>query len=284
VISRGLAATLVPVALFLPTLALFLAVALPGRSPLRVVRSGFARLRRDGRARLLVGAMVAVLGVNVVLTAADPHFTEAVGREFALEIQRLEGSLVRDLQEVFHHPLLTGVLSWFYVVVYPVLVVVSLFVYHATGDEERLRAIGAAYLANYLLAQPFYFLFPVTEPAFLAGSGVRPLIDDVIPGFMDAFRLTSGIDNCFPSLHTSLALSLALVAASSRRRSWAALAGVSAGAIAFSTLYLGIHWFGDLLAGLVVGWASTRVGLALARTRAADPRKRPALAPLPLRR
>jgi hypothetical protein len=185
VITRAQAATLVPVALFLPTLALFLAVALPGRSPLRIVRSGFARLLRDGKARLLVGAMLAVLGANVVLTAADPRFTAVVGREFALEIQRLEGGLVRDLQETFQHPLLTGVLSWFYVVVYPVLVVVSLFVYHATADEERLRAIGVSYFANYLLAQPFYFLFPVTEPAFLAGSGVRPLIDDVIPRFME---------------------------------------------------------------------------------------------------
>jgi len=283
-ITRAQAATFVPIALFLPTIALFLAIALPGRSPLRVARSGIGRLGRDGRARLMIGAMLALIGVNVLLTALDPRFTAAVGREFGHEIHRLEGSFVRDLQTAFEHPLLTGVLSWFYVVVYPVLIIVSLFAYHGSGDEERLRALAGAYFANYLIAQPFYLLFPVTEPAFLAGTGVRPLIDDVIPGFMDAFRLTSGIDNCFPSLHTSLSLSVALVAASSPLRSWAILAAISAGTIAFSTLYLGIHWFGDLLAGAVVGWAAARIGFVLARTRTVEGRKSQALAQLPIRR
>ena len=267
--DRAYASTLIPALLFLPTLALVLALALPGRTPWRVAASGLRRLSEDRGARLLVAGMLGVIGVNLLLTAVDRRFTMAVGHDFAPDLHRIEGDAVRNLQQALGNPLLTAVLSWVYVVVYPVLVIASLLVYHARGDEERLRVLGAAYFANYVLAQPFYFFFPVTEPAYIPGSGVVNGIESVLPGFMDGFRLTSGIDNCFPSLHTSLSLSLALIAASSPRRLWRATACGCAAAIAFSTVYLGIHWMSDLIAGVVFGWTCFRIGAAIGGLRPA---------------
>ncbi|HET6201265.1 MAG TPA: phosphatase PAP2 family protein [Planctomycetota bacterium] len=286
-LSRADASVLAPAVLSLPTLALLLALAFPGRSPLRVGRLAFARLAQDRTLRLLVAGMVAVVVANVVLTSIDPRFTSFVGRDFAADVHRLEGDFVAGVQRSLGHPLLTALLSWVYVLVYPLLIVASLFVYAARGDGERLRALGAAYFANYLLIQPFYLFFPVKEPAYVADSGgVVNGIETILPGFMDGYRLTSGIDNCFPSLHTSLSLSVALVAASSPYRAWRLLAGFSAAATALSTVYLGIHWMSDLIAGVVFGWSCWWIGEALVGVRSAarEPRAEGSLARLFFRR
>jgi hypothetical protein len=272
-VARAEASTLIPALLFLPTLALFVALAFPGRSPGRVAALAVGRIAQDRSLLRLVAGMAAVIAVNVGLTAVDRHFTSLVGHDFARDLHRIEGDAVRAVQGAFGHPLLTAFLAWVYVLVYPILVIVSLVVYAVRGDEERLRVFGAAYFANYVLVQPFYFFFPVTEPAYVAGSGVTNGIETLLPGFMDGYRLTSGIDNCFPSLHTSLSLSVALVAASSPCRAWRLLAGVSAALTAFSTVVLGVHWMSDLIAGVVFGWACWRVAVALVTLRTAEARE-----------
>ncbi|MGH7150429.1 MAG: phosphatase PAP2 family protein [Planctomycetota bacterium] len=268
-LTRSTASVLAPALLTLPTLALLLALAFPGRSPLRVARVALAHLGKDRGLRLLVAGMAAVIGANFLLTAMDGRFTAVVGRDFAADLHRVEGDVVAGLQRSLGHPLLTALFSWIYVLVYPLLVVASLLVYAARGDGERLRALGAAYFANYVLIQPFYLFFPVTEPAYVAHSGVVNGIETILPGFMDGYRLTSGIDNCFPSLHTSLSLSVALVAFSSPYRAWRVLACAAAAATAASTVFLGIHWMADLIAGVVFGWACWWIGEALLGLRSA---------------
>ena len=60
------------------------------------------------------------------------------------------------------------------------------------------------------------------------------------------------LDNCFPSLHAALSIMAMLVVSGTEfKRYKKFVAGVTA-AILFTTLYLGIHWVIDLIAGLIL--------------------------------
>jgi membrane-associated phospholipid phosphatase len=77
---------------------------------------------------------------------------------------------------------------------------------------------------------------------------------------MTILRPMSGIDNCFPSFHTSLAVTVALFAIRSGRRAFAVVMTAMAAAIIFSTVYLGVHWLTDVGAGIIVGIVAYLLG------------------------
>jgi len=106
------------------------------------------------------------------------------------------------------------------------------------------------------VALPFYILMPVKE-AWAAAMGIRFLIPEVYPLFEAQYRPLSGLDNCFPSLHTSLALTFALVAWRSGYRRLGIVLSAAAGLVMISTLYLGVHWFLDMLVGVVLAVAAS---------------------------
>ena len=70
-----------------------------------------------------------------------------------------------------------------------------------------------------------------------------------------------------------MALALILTSGIRRRRIAMAAAALLAAAVAFSRLYLGVHYPSDVLAGLVLGWLWVAV-LSVARRPAAEARAR----------
>jgi membrane-associated phospholipid phosphatase len=65
---------------------------------------------------------------------------------------------------------------------------------------------------------------------------------------IEAIRPISGIDNCFPSFHTSGTIALVLVWYRLGLRYRHAIACLGA-AVVISTILLGIHWIADIVAG-----------------------------------
>jgi len=65
--------------------------------------------------------------------------------------------------------------------------------------------------------------------------------------------LGHGARGSFPSLHASCSFALAMVVALDRRDGWAALFLLAAVSIAWSRVYLGLHFPSDVLAGAMVG-------------------------------
>ena len=67
------------------------------------------------------------------------------------------------------------------------------------------------------------------------------------------------MNNCFPSLHTSLSISVALISIHSGYRRLALVISTSAAIIVFSTIYLGIHWLVDVVAGMAGALAAVNI-------------------------
>ncbi len=185
--------------------------------------------------------------------------------DFAGFFQTYEGHFTFHLQQALENPVLTAVLSFIYVVMLQGLLVASVGIY--TYEQNRRPMFYAtcyAIMINYLASIPFYLFFPVNEVWFHDPT-VRFLIPDVFPNFETQYRALSGINNCFPSLHTSISVTIALLAIRSGNKRWAWFSGTCAVLIMFATLYLGIHWLTDLGGGLLLALAAAEAGIRLSR-------------------
>lgn len=209
-------------------------------------------------------AMIAVLLFNKIELWIENrmHYKP----DFTGSIYRIEGNFVASLQQFFHNDWLTFVSSYFYVVVFPAVMIASIFIYTYQKNYRLFYAVCYAITFNYLIAIPFYLFFPVNE-VWAFHPNVSLLITDVFPTFEQEYRPLSGLDNCFPSLHTSLSVSMAVLALKSRNGFWKIFVPISSGFIMFTILYLGIHWVIDMLGGIVLGVFAARLGLRISEGR-----------------
>jgi membrane-associated phospholipid phosphatase len=90
---------------------------------------------------------------------------------------------------------------------------------------------------------------------------------NVFPTFETDYRPLSGLDNCFPSLHTSISVSMAVIAMKSNNKFWQWFTLISAVFIIFSIFYLGVHWLTDMGGGLVLGIFASRMALRISEGR-----------------
>lgn len=233
--------------------------------PRHALFSAGARLLGDAfctapgrRASLAVGGFV-LLGMAQNLV--DPWFTEQAQRlhgveDFSRVIYALEGGLTAQLQW-FAPPALVAFFLYVYVSLFPALYACALLVPHALRRLELVGVAAGALLLNQLLALPFFMLLTVRETWYAElGVGVqkaRLLTLELDPAIEPLFRDMRGIENNFPSLHTSIALTAWLVLRRVSPRA-GVVAGVVAGLVMFSTLYLGFHWVCDMLAGAAHAW------------------------------
>jgi membrane-associated phospholipid phosphatase len=176
----------------------------------------------------------------------------------ALLVGVLTGSRLVDLDEAVyrwaprsHWPQLSGVLSWGVMLGQRAvcLSMAALWLGLQARRTRDVRPLGVLLVAT-LLTQA-----GVGAMKDLVGR-LGPLqlgADAVLPGAGDAFAAGGTI---FPSGHTANAVVtwgvLALVARGHRRLGAAAAAGVAV-SVGLTTVFLGTHWFSDVIAGWCVG-------------------------------
>lgn len=282
--SATLVARVVETALMVGTILLFVWVAVPGVAPWRIAASSAWRTLRNGRRALYLAACLSILLANYAYLhlGVDQRLTASVvaarGHDYTADVHALEGDAVASLQQSLACPPCTWFLGFVYVVVFPCIVFVVLFVFDHLRYRRGLAMLLIGYLANYLLVLPCYLWLPVREVFHYyrhdVGNGaVRLLLDDIHPAVMQAYRAMSGLDNCFPSFHTSLAVTMALITWHLGNVRFAALITFFAVANVLSTLYLGIHWVTDVAAGLAVGLVAYGLALVFSRRWAEGPHK-----------
>lgn len=233
------------------------------RNPLSAFLELGRELLRSYKFLLIVAGMISVLTLNKYELQIEKKMH--LGSDFTSFIFGLEGHFVQYVQQLFYAPWLTPVIVFFYIFMLQSVLGASLGVYLLDKNRVMLYATCYTIMLVYAVAIPFYLYFPVNEVWAYAPAGVRFTMLDVFPRFEQEYRPLSGLNNCFPSLHTAISVSTAILAYRSGNRRWMAITTVSAALIVFGIFYLGIHWLTDMIGGTVLAVVSTSVAVQLAK-------------------
>lgn len=231
------------------TIILALVIAVIGPRHVRVAL-------RDWRARfvslwpyiVLTGGVVAL---RKLTQGYAETFTWLLDLNLTTYIYALEGNFIGLFQTVTWPPV-SSYLSFMYLYGYVVLIAFPAIAYFCLPQMDRLRELLVAYIVNDAIGVVFYVTFISYGPRNLGVDLVDPILYQIYP---EAATMTGAVNipiNVFPSLHTSMTATVFLLAWRTRRLypAWTVIAGVFSASVVFSTIYLGIHWASDVLAGL----------------------------------
>jgi DNA-binding SARP family transcriptional activator/membrane-associated phospholipid phosphatase len=224
---------------------------------------------RAGLLALLAGVFLVNLVETTVETWLEPRLP-VIG-ELRLQTARaahwLEGHYTFEYHELTNPVAVIGY-STAYFIVFPLLLLgVGLALARRPGIRPfRVFSLGVA--INYAVSLPFFLFFPVAERWTYPESGAIVLSDLWTVQLIDVFRPISGLDNSFPSFHTSLTVLVVLTAFLFRlRHRWTTL--FLGATVVLATFVLGIHWTMDIVAGAAVAVLSVALALEADRRLAA---------------
>jgi len=192
-----------------------------------------------------------------ILDKLDRLIMANTGIEATPWIYAIEGDMVLWVQQLFQSDLLTTVLTHFYVLGYMLVCYISVLYFAYFDDRWMSDRSSLAIFYVYALAVPFYLFFNVR----VTGDHIpemATLAYDLTPEINDWFTRIDPFTNGMPSLHIGIpfAVWLSLVKWDKDRR-WARYRLFIAGYIwitGFTIIYLGIHWFLDIIGGIVVAY------------------------------
>jgi membrane-associated phospholipid phosphatase len=213
-------------------------------------------------------ALGALLLANGTVRDVGVQLSWLIGVNVTGAIHAIEGAFVADLQS-FASPPLTAYFSFVYVFGYVFLLTFPLVLYALHDDTRPLSATLVAYALNYGIGLVCYVLFVAYGPRNFMPGAVESLL---FTNWPEVQLLTSQVNentNVFPSLHTSLSATVALLAARYRSAApgWLPIATLGAVSVGIATMYLGIHWLTDVLAGILLAAFSVAVGSRYAETK-----------------
>ena len=163
----------------------------------------------------------------------------------------------------FQTDVLTSFFVFIYIYGYAFLLLFPFVAYFALDEMEELSMLVLAFTANYAIGLLFYTLFIAFGP-----RNVDPVLFEglLYEAFPQSRTLTNEINqntNVFPSLHTSLAMTVFFLAWVTREKYpvWVPISGFLAISVSLSTMYLGIHWFADVVAGTLLALISVYIGV-----------------------
>ena len=232
--------------------------------------------------------IVAIFALKSFADIVNDPIRDGLHVDFTPVIYSIEGDAALYIQNVLLNNGLTIFLAGVYTFGFLFAFNFS-FVMYAYEDDRRTA--GRMVFVNLLLtlmSLAFFLFIPVfvtswpamnhsLDPGAPATSGIpgmRPLLYNLKPWLTDFFYAHDTFDNCFPSLHIAMPLSMAIIVYGARTAS--GMQGTEAGEergwresgwshtaylgflvcltclVALSILYLGIHWFIDIPAGMAL--------------------------------
>lgn len=239
-----------------------------GRNPFAAAYHFVKELLTSWKFLLLFLSMAGVLLINKYEQLLERHMSYQ--KDFTPFFFKLEGHFVQHFQQFFHAAWVSDISAFFYVIILQSMLIASIGIFAGQHNKVYLYASCLTVLLNYAIAIPFFLFFPITEVWAFPPAGVTFYMLEAYPRFEVVYRPMSGLDNCFPSLHTSVSVSMAILAVRSGNRRWAGIACTFAAIILFTIFYMGIHWLTDMLGGLVLAGVSTTLAVAFAKRIHAD--------------
>ena len=174
-------------------------------------------------------------------------------------IQRLDGEILLQIQQHLRSDMLTPFMKsvtflgnggWFWILCAVVLLVIPKT--RKTGCAAALSLILGAIVTNLLLKNIVARPRPFAE------------IEALIP------LITKPKDFSFPSGHTTASFAVALVMLRMLPKKFGIPAVVLAALVAFSRLYLGVHYPTDVLTGFVIALVGSTLSVWIVRTKPED--------------
>lgn len=223
---------------------------LPGVGPWKLGRRFLKHNATDLRIIFYVAGLAGIIFLDILETKYDAAITAHLHYNLSHFFLQIEGSATALFQLV--HPLwLTYLLSGVYLYIFPIMGFVAVLVTYYQEEYDLTRKLFWGAILNYLFILPFYIFVPVAERWSVGGGQVTLLMNQISPLLIDGLRPLSGLNNCFPSFHTSLAFTFAMIVSQSRNKRLRRTMSVLAWLVLYSTLYLGIHWVLDVFGGLI---------------------------------
>ncbi len=247
---------------FLSLAGLSVATAFTLRSGALDPTSRFAVHAQRMRAALPAIAVLSITTLAAGMQGGLEHLVQAWhGWDFTWIVYAIEG----DAAERFQSALRSPWLDWPLVAVYStgafLLYYIPFFTLVVLGRAKSAMRVAATIAAIWAVGIPAYFFLPVYEVWYTAGdpwnygNSVNVLFE-YIPSAANTPAYLTAINNNFPSLHTAVSSGIAASLFFAREKWLFRLSIVVASGIAVATVYLGIHWFIDVFAGLALAWGA----------------------------
>lgn len=202
-----------------------------------------------GDARYIVPPLVAS-GVASLASELSPYPARTAA------VYGLEGALVAPFQAVTH-PFATQLFAAVYVLVYPLLLLFTYVALKREGGGRHVR-YATTYTAVILVATPVFYFVPVGVTGYYLDS-VEPLLYERSGVVGSSMTAVDTLRKALPSLHAGLATTASLYAP----EGYAWLSWATTALVLLSTLYLGIHWLVDLVAGVALAYGCYRLTPAM---------------------
>jgi len=210
---------------------------------------------------------ILILAVQALIAWFQMRYVEKLlpDWDYTNVIYGIEHDVVPTIQALILHDEISWYFEWIYVWGWVIMIQGSIVMYIAMNNEKVVRMLTVGLLLNLLIAIPFYIFFPVNEVwvTNLSYGWYDPDISfatDTIGVYHQSQNSAAenviysynSINNCFPSLHTSISLTIAGTLCVTKRKYAGPIAMFVAGSVVVSTIYLGIHWLVDIVAGTVL--------------------------------
>mgnify|MGYP002821872235 FL=1 len=201
----------------------------------------------------------AIYNAKDSLDQIDRLLMASTGLDMTPYIWAIEGNLVLWVQQTFQADWLTTALTHFYVAGFMFICYVSVFYFAYFDDRWLADRVTLSIAWVYILAVPFYLFFNVRVTGDTIPE-METLAYTLTPEIADWFRRIDPFTNGMPSLHIGIpfAVWLCLTRFDDDRR-WNRYRYTVFGytlLTAFTIIYLGIHWFVDIIGGMLIAGAA----------------------------